>query len=154
MATIETSALVRIDVAAGTAFDFVADARNNPRWQGGMVACEWLGGEPPITVGSRYRQHARFLGRDVRSVFEVVEFDPAGVIAARTLGVDEGGVPGGFPITFRRTVSSLAEGGCLVETLVTGDPGRFFGFAGPLMGWMVGRSIRADYERLRELLES
>lgn len=162
MATIESHAAVDVGVPAARAFGYIADAANNPEWQGGMRDCRWLGDEPPIAVGSRYRQRARFMGRDVHSVFEVVEYKAAesmgegdaAVIAARTLGVDEGGVKGGFPITFRRTVTATGQDTCRVETLVTGDPGWFFGIAGGLMAGMVRRSIRGDYERLKTVLEA
>lgn len=150
----ETSATVEVAVPAATAFAFVADATNNPRWQKGMVECTWLGDEPPITVGSRYQQHARFLWRDVRSTFEVTEYVDGQVIAARTLGVDEGGVAGGFPITFRRSVEAVDDARCRVRTVVTGEPGRFFGLASGPLAWMVRRSIRADYDRLVDVLES
>lgn len=154
MPVMETSAAVEVAVPAQDAFAFVADATNNPRWQKGMVDCTWLADEPPIGVGSRYRQHARFMGRDVRSIFEVTEYVDGQVIAARTLRVDEGGVAGGFPITFRRSVEPVGEGRCRVRTVVTGEPGRFFGLAAGPLAWMVRRSIRGDYQRLVGVLES
>ncbi len=158
MSTISTTARVAIGVPAGEAFAFVADARNNPRWQRGMVACEWLTDEegqvpPPITVGARYAQRARFLGRDVESVFEVTDLVEGEVIAARTLRPEEGGGDGGFPITFRRRVTPDGATACHVDTAVTGEPGWFFGLVGPLLGMMVRRSITADYQRLKAVLE-
>ncbi len=45
--------------------------RTKPR----LERCVWTS-EPPIGVGSTYDQQARFMGREIVSSFEVVEFVP------------------------------------------------------------------------------
>jgi hypothetical protein len=44
--------------------------------------------------------------------------------------------------------------GALVTIHATGTPGRFFGWATPLMARQVRRSITADLDRLRACLET
>lgn len=127
-------------------FAFVSDVGNNPRWQNGMRSCVWTS-DPPVAVGSTYDQEASFLGRTVRSTFEVVEFEPGAVIAART-------IEGSFPITFRRSVEAIDDAACAVTAVITGDASGFFKVAEPLMRPMVRRSIEGDYDRLKELLEA
>ena len=39
------------DRPADEVFAYLADAENNPTWQGGMVRCEWRT-DPPLRVGS------------------------------------------------------------------------------------------------------
>ncbi|HUF94535.1 MAG TPA: SRPBCC family protein, partial [Acidimicrobiia bacterium] len=53
-----------INQTADEVYEFFSDASNNPKWQEGMVSCQWTT-PPPIGVGSVYEQHARFMGRDV-----------------------------------------------------------------------------------------
>lgn len=131
---------------AAEVFAFVADATNNPRWQDGMRSCVWTS-EQPIGVGSTYDQAASFLGRKIRSRFEVIEYESGIVIAAKT-------IEGSFPITFRRSVEVVDEASSRVTAVITGDASGFFKIAEPMMRPMVRRSIDRDYDRLRTLLEA
>lgn len=51
---------------AGEGFDYLADVSDNPSWQKGMQSCEWTS-ELPIGSGSTYSQHARFMGKSIKS---------------------------------------------------------------------------------------
>lgn len=141
----DMSAERTIDRPASEVFAYFADAANNPRWQSGMRSCEWIT-EPPIGLGSRYRQHARFAGRDVVSIFEVTEYQDERRIRIET-------VQSTFPIQVTRTVEPLDGDRCIVSTSITG---------GPRMPWpldsiaerLAQRSVDADYDRLRALLEA
>jgi uncharacterized membrane protein len=142
---IEVRSDVTIRRPADEVFAFVADAENNPRWQQGMRSCRWTS-DGPIGIGSTYEQRASFLGRDIESTFVVDAFEPGRSITIRT-------TESTFPITVTRAVEPLPDGGCLVRAHVQGDASGVFRLAAPVMRWMVGRSVRADYRRLRTLLE-
>lgn len=131
---------------AGEVFSFVSDAANNPRWQQGMRRCEWTS-PPPIAVGSIYEQEASLLGRRVVSRFEVTDYEADRSITITT-------IESSFPITVRRTVEVLGSDRCRVEARISGEPGRLFAIAGPLLRWWAQRSVDADYDRLVKLLES
>lgn len=126
-------------------FAFVSDATNNPRWQRGMRSCRWTS-PPPIGVGSTYRQEAAFLGRRIVTDFEVVAHEPGRSVTIRSTS-------GPFPITVRRSVSPIDASSSRVEAAITGEPGRFFRIAGPLLQRLAQRSVTADYRRLRALLD-
>ena len=130
---------------ATVVFDFIADPENNPLWQKGMRSARWTS-EPPLGVGSTYEQVAHFLGREIRSAFEVAEFDEG-----RSLRIVSTGGP--FPIDVTRSVTET-EVGCDVGAVVRGEAGGFFRLASPVLGILVGRSVREDYRRLRDLLEA
>ncbi|MEX1105285.1 MAG: SRPBCC family protein, partial [Ilumatobacteraceae bacterium] len=140
---IEAASSVEVDCSASDAFAFVADAANNPRWQQGMKSCEWTT-EPPIRVGSVYQQEASFLGKPITSTFEVVALDPGSSITIRT-------IESTFPIEVTRSVESIDEARARVSAVVRGDASGVFRIASPLLSRMVQRSVRGDYERLREL---
>ena len=140
------SATREIERPANDVFAFFADASNNPRWQKGQVSCEWVT-PPPVEVGSVYQQEARFLGRRVLTRFEVVEHDPDRVIAINS-------VESSFPIRVRRTVEPLSPSRSRVTTDINGEPGGFFRIVGPILRWLAQRSVDADYDRLKLLLDS
>jgi len=145
MSAIEVSASVVVAVSPAAAWDVVADFSRNPEWQRGMKTARWLT-EPPLAVGSRYVQHAGFLGRDVRSLFEVIELDPG-----RRVTIDT--VEGTFPITVTRTVAT-ADDGCLISAEVRGDAGGVVRLVTPVLRAFVKRSVAGDYQRLKRLLET
>ena len=132
---------------AGEVFEFFSDASNNPRWQNGMVSCEWTS-EPPIAVGSTYTQRARFAGRDVISEFEVTEFEPGRKIRIET-------TKSTFPIQVTRTVEPIDDTTCQVVAEITGGPESGpMRWLAPLMEKRAQKSVDTDYDRLVQLLET
>lgn len=142
----ELAATRVIERPAAEVFDFFADAANNPDWQKGMVSCEWTS-PSPITVGSMYRQEARFMGRPVRTTFEVTQFEPGRSITIESREST-------FPISVTRRVEHVAEGRCQVDAQISGGPGGLMTIFRPLIERMAQRSVDADYDRLKVLLEA
>jgi len=143
----ELGAVREVARPAREVFAFFADASNNPRWQKGMVSCEWTS-EPPVDVGSTYEQRARFMGRDIVSTFVVTRLEPGRLIEITTLEST-------FPIQVVRTVEPISEGVCRVSAVITGGPDRgLLRLAAPLMRSRAQKSVDADYDRLVQLLES
>jgi hypothetical protein len=135
-----------IDRPAPELFAFVSDVSNNPRWQKGQVSCRWPS-PPPVGIGSTYEQEARFLGRRVLSTFEVVEYEPGRSVTIQT-------VESSFPIRVHRSVEPIDERRSRVVAEITGEPGGFFRLFAPLVRRLAQRSVDADYDRLKVLLES
>jgi uncharacterized membrane protein len=138
---------VRIDRPAGEVFTFLEDAENNTKWLRGMVSCSWTT-EPPVRVGSRYEQLARFLGKPIRTSFEVTAHEPGQVVTIRSR---EGS---SFPLTVTRRVEPLDATRCRVTETVESDPSGFYRVAEPLLRLLVRRNIQRDYLRLKTLLET
>lgn len=137
---------IEVDRGADEVFAFLSDSANNPTWQAGMRRCVWTT-PPPIDVGSRYEQEARFLGRTIRSSFEVTAYEPGRSVRIET-------IEGSFPITVTRSVEPVDHGRTLVRARIEGDASGFFRIAEPLLRRMVQRSVDGDYARLKQLLES
>ena len=57
-----------------------------------------------------------------------------------------------FPMVVRYELAPVDDGATEVAIRATGSPGRFFGWARPLMAAQVRRSIAADLVRLRDCL--
>jgi uncharacterized protein YndB with AHSA1/START domain len=140
--------IVQVEIArpAAEVFAFLEDAENNTQWLRGMVSCRWTT-EPPVRVGSRYEQEARFMGKEIRTSFEVTELEPARLVTIRSR---EGS---SFPLTVRREVQPSGPARCRVTETVHSDPRGFYRICEPLLRLLVRRNIRRDYRRLEVMLE-
>jgi uncharacterized membrane protein len=128
-------------------YDVLEDAEKNPKWLPAMSSCRWIT-PPPIGVGSRYEQVARFLGKEIRTSFEVTAREPGHLI---TIQSREGS---SFPLTVTRQVEPLDDNHCLVTETVDSDPSGFYRIASPVLHAMVRRGIWRSYQRLRDLMEA
>jgi uncharacterized protein YndB with AHSA1/START domain len=143
---VNVSVAVDIDRPAVEVFAYLANAENNPRWQKGMKHAAFTS-EPPLRVGSTYDQVAEFLGREIRSSFEVVALAPGRSLTIAT-------TESTFPIRVTRSVEPLGESRCRASAHVSGDPAGVYRLAAPVMRWLVARSVRRDYGNLKTVLEA
>lgn len=122
---------------------YMFDPAHDLQWTGGITASRPT--QPGrLRTGSTVTRDARFLGRSFSYRYVVTSADDRHV----EMQVDKP-----FPMTIRYEIDA-AEGGSDVAIHAVGDPGRFFGWAGPLMRRQVHRSIQADLGRLRVRLEA
>ena len=129
----------RPDVAA-----FMFDPANDLRWTGGITASKPA--QPGRLVrGATVERTARFLGRTFDYGYIVTEQEPERLVE---LKVDRP-----FPMLVRYELADSPDG-TLVAIRATGEPGRYFGWATPLLERQVRKSITADLERLRTCLEA
>jgi uncharacterized protein YndB with AHSA1/START domain len=139
---------VEVEIASPPAgvWEYLENAEHNPEWLSNMTSCRWIT-DPPVRVGSRYEQVARFLGKDVRTTFEVSALAPERLITITSL-------PGSsFPLTITRTLDPIGNERCLVAEIASGDVSGFYRVAEPLMRVMVRRNIARAYQTLKHLLE-
>jgi hypothetical protein len=124
---------------------YAMDPGNDTRWIGGIEEVAWIT-EPPLRVGSRVRRVARFLGRSIDYVLEVVAMEPESRVVMRS-------VKSPFPMVVTYT---FADEGRATEAgvRVQGGAGLLFRLASPLMARQVGANLRGDLRRLKRLLEA
>ena len=130
----------RSDVAG-----FAMDAGNDPVWIGGITQSRTLT-EQPMGKGTQVERVAKFLGRRIEYVNEVVEYNPESELLMRS-------IKGPFPMTVRYQFEDADEG-TLARIQVSGNAGGFYKLAGPVLAQAVRRSVRGDLRRLKRLLES
>jgi hypothetical protein len=120
------------------------DPRNDLRWTGGITSSRPT--QPGRLVeGATVERTARFLGGRFDYGYVVTRHEPDRLVE---LKVDRP-----FPMLVRYELDDAADG-TLVAIRASGKPGRFFGWANPLMKRQVRKSIAADLERLRTCLEA
>jgi uncharacterized membrane protein len=138
---------LEIDRPPEVVWEYMENAEHNPEWLSNMQSAHWTSG-PPIAVGSRYEQVARFLGKEVRTSFEVTALDPGRSITISSL-------PGSsFPIEITRQVEPLGDGRSRVREIAGGDSSGFYRVAEPMLRPVVARNISRAYRRLKQLLET
>ena len=128
-------------------FEYLEEVENNTEWLSGMRSSRWTS-PPPAGAGSTYEQVSQFLGREIHTSFEVTRHQPGRLV---TIESREGS---SFPIRVTRMVRPNGDGGSHVTEIVDGDARGFYSVASPLLKLMVERTIRRDYGKLKQLLES
>jgi hypothetical protein len=126
------------------------DPANDLRWTGGITSSRPQR-QGVLTEGAAVVRTARFLGRTFDYRYVVTRHEPDRLVE---LQVDRP-----FPMTVTYELDDAGDAGdggpsTAVAIHALGDPGRFFGWATPVMAWQVRRSIAADLTRLRRCLES
>ena len=138
---------VDIDRPAPEVFAYLEEVENNTQWLKGMRSTRWTSPRP-VGVGSTYEQRSHFLGRDIRTSFEVTRHEPGRLV---TIESREGS---SFPITVTRQVEPDGPGRSHVTEIVDGDASGFYSVTTPLLRRMVQRNIQRDYGSLKRLLEA
>ena len=134
--SIDITAEVHVDRDPAAVAAYMTDPANDPEWIGGLREATLLG-DPPLTVGSRVRRVAYFLGRRVEYVNEILALDD--------FHLDMRSVVAPFPMHITYTFEPH-DGGTRVRNHVRGGGTRL---AAPL----VRRNVQKDLHRLRDILE-
>jgi Polyketide cyclase / dehydrase and lipid transport len=123
---------------------FAADPANDPAWIGGVETAEIVEGDG-VGVGTKVRRRAKFLGKSIVYVNEIVELQPGVVLRMRS-------VEGPFPMRIDYAWAD-EQGGTRMSIRVRGDSSGFFSLGGPIMGAAVKRNVSGDLKRLQAVLE-
>ena len=135
---------VEIACPPAEVFAFLTDPANLPRWQESCLAAE--AAERPLTTGTRITERRRFLGREARTQVEVVQLEPGRLYELES-------VDGPLPFTVRHELEPCAVG-TRVRVVAEAEPGRFLRFTSRIVDRVVREATRADFARLKALLES
>ena len=120
------------------------DPANDLRWTGGITSSR---PDQPgrLRQGATVVRSARFLGRSFDYSYVVTRHEPDRLVELR--------VERPFPMVVRYEFDDATDG-TSVAIHAVGTPGRFFGWATPMMTRQVRRSITSDLVRLRHYLET
>ena len=131
----------RNDVAS-----YAMEPSNDPIWISGIVEAKSLT-EPPLAPGTQVERVAKFLGKRIEYVLEVVEYDPDSLLVMKSI---KGPFPMEVSYRFQET-----PGGTLARIHIQGEASGFYSkITGPVMSQAVKRNVTKDLKRLKRLLES
>jgi hypothetical protein len=125
---------------------FAADPSNVPQWYANIRSIDWQTA-PSVAVGSRIAFVARFLGRALRYVYEIVEYTPDHRLVMQTQD-------GPFPMQTTYTWIAAPDGTTIMTLRNRGEPLGFSRFVSPFMSNAVRRANRKDLAKLKSILES
>jgi hypothetical protein len=125
---------------------YAADPANAPEWYVNIESARWLT-DPVLQVGSRVAFSARFLGRTLSYVYEIVQFDPLDRLVMRT-------AEGPFPMETTYVWAPAGPNATRMELRNTGNPRGFFRMLGPLLERSMRKANSKDLQNLKKLLES
>jgi len=119
---------------------FAGDPSNATRWYGNIDQVTWLT-PPPLAIGSRMAFRARFLGRVLEYVYEVVEHEPGQRLVMRT-------EQGPFPMETSYEWHDAGHGQTRMLLRNRGEPSGFTAVTAPAMAAAIRRANRKDLARL------
>jgi uncharacterized membrane protein len=142
MITVEKS--VEINKPVEEVFAYTANIDNTTKWQEGVESIEVEG--DPNTVGGKYTEVRKFLGREMRTNLEITAYEANSKWAAKVL---EGPVPYEVVADFKS-----ADGGTKVTMHIDGEPSGFFKLAQGAVQKQLDKSMEEDLQRLKKQVEA
>jgi uncharacterized membrane protein len=86
------------------------------------------------------------MGKRIEYVNEVTRLDPGSVLEMRS-------VKSPFPMEITYAFEDVSGGRTRASVRVQGDPSALYRLAGPLLSRQVKKNVKADLERLKDILE-
>ncbi len=130
---------------ADEVFAFACDPANDPLWMAASIESAPQGAGP-LAVGARVAQFGKFLARPVRTVAEVVEYEPGRRLCLR-------GVDSPIPYLDCRTVAPQQDDARFTR-VVEAEVGEYFAMAEALVALAARYQVEADLRVLKIVLDA
>jgi carbon monoxide dehydrogenase subunit G len=126
-------------------FDYLSDFQNGPQWQSGLQGIGRIT-EGPIGVGTRFTSVRKAMGRRMESGIEFTAFELNKKFSIKSYS-------GSSPFKQTFLFENEAEG-TRVNTTFELELGGLMNLAEPLVAPRVRREMQADFDTLKEIIES
>ncbi len=124
--------------------DYASNPSNAPEWYAKISQVEWKT-PPPLQVGTQVAFVARFLRRELRYTYQIIEHTPESLVM-RT-------AEGPFPMETSYRYEQLAHGDTRMTLRNRGNPSGFSRLATPFIRAAMRRATSKDLKALKDLLE-
>lgn len=135
---------ITINRSSKAVYDYAASPDHAPDWYENIHFAEWLTPKS-LTIGSQVAFKAKFLGRDLAYVYEIVELIPEKKLIMKT-------ADGPFPMETTYTWEAL-ENHTRMTLRNRGIPTGFSKVLSPVMSTMMKRANKKDLKKLKAILE-
>ena len=125
---------------------YAGDPSNAPTWYRRIATVEWVTDPPPVQ-GSLMMFRARFMGRDLRYTYEIVDLRAGETLTMRTM-------EGPFPMNTVYTWSAVDADTTVMTLRNHGNPTGFSKLTAPVMSFAMRRAMAQDLAALKRLLEA
>ncbi len=126
-------------------FAYVTQPENTPKWQSGMLESKQIS-EGPMGVGTIFTEVRQMMGQKMDQTMEVSAYEPNRKWSFKSIKAT---VPHEAHLTFE-----AVEGGTRINLTSLGRPRGLFKLAAPIIGRKLKKEFVADFENLKQFLES
>lgn len=127
------------------AFGFLSNLENDVKWRREWVNAKKTS-EGLIGIGTRFSLFGKLFGRQIPTVYEVIEYELNRIAAWKT-------VSGPLPLTFQRTFERV-EGGTHFAIRYDAEVRGFFKLVMLLLARTVKQQHEGDLRKVKELMEA
>jgi len=125
--------------------DYASNPDNAPTWYDNIKSVEWKSPKP-LTIGSLVAFKAKFLGRELAYIYEIVEFTRGEKLVMRTS-------EGPFPMETTYTWETKGTDITTMTLRNRGVPSGFSKLLAPFMATMMRKANNKDLKKIKALLE-
>ena len=125
--------------------EYAVNPDHAPEWYVNIDSAEWKTPKP-ITIGSQIAFKAKFLGRELAYIYEIIEWEPGKKLVMRT-------AQGPFPMETTYTFESSGEDVTRMTLRNAGQPTGFSKVFSPFMATMMRRANMKDLKKIKSILE-
>ena len=125
--------------------EYAANPDNAPEWYVNIDSAEWLT-EKPLNHGSRIAFKAKFLGRELAYIYEIVEYVPGMKMVMQTS-------EGPFPMKTTYIWEAIDSNTTLMTLRNQGEPSGFSKLISPFMATMMKKANMKDLKKIKGIIE-
>ncbi|MEH7883771.1 SRPBCC family protein [Bacillus sp. JJ1609] len=136
---------IEIKLPVNVVSDYAMNPDHAPEWYVNIHSAEWKTPRP-MTIGSQIAFKAKFLGRELAYIYEIMEYEPGKKLVMKT-------AQGPFPMETTYTFESLDENLTRMTLRNTGNPTGFSKVFSPFMSTMMRKANMKDLKKIKSILE-